>query len=435
MWLLNLLPGRGSYHMTFDNSSSVDVAGNYICSRHHCHGMSDSANNLVQVSTNGVVCSRTDPQSPSPSPNKKTVFIQIVFIKLGEIETVKETFTADVLIQARWREPQFDGRQTASVTNPEEIDWSQYWSPLIYVDNTIGDPKESVCRSLLYDVTRWEAYFVERRRVKGTFLENLELFHFPFDTQDLTVKIASQRGEDEISLEDDELKRSTINVQSFVDEQEWRLYDEVETFRGSVSKYYQGDSVENCVHQTFSCRTHATRRAGFYITNIFVVMIFICSMTFSTFSVDLLKPQNRLQLTFILLLTTVTFKFAVNSSLPRISYLTALDVYIIASMTIVIMVGVWHAIVPAIRFNWDKDVASYCDSVAGATLGVAYIVSNIMFVVVIASRAIRRRRYYEEKERRHKALLKKDQKPEDGSSVSVNSGMTNEALRVGLYDI
>jgi len=36
---------------------------------------------------------------------------------------------------------------------------------------------------VLYDVTSWDAFVVERRRVSGTFLENLELFHFPFDTQ------------------------------------------------------------------------------------------------------------------------------------------------------------------------------------------------------------------------------------------------------------
>ena len=47
-------------------------------------------------------------------------------------------------------------------------------------------------------------------------------------------------------------------------------------------------------------------------------------MTFTSFAVDYKLPQNRLQLTFILLLTTVTFKFVVNQSLPRISYLTYL---------------------------------------------------------------------------------------------------------------
>ena len=95
----------------------------------------------------------------------------------------------------------------------------------------------------------------------------------PVCTQDLTITIASQRSQDEVVLEDDELQRSTINVESFVDEQEWRLYDEVEMFKGSVSKFYEGDVCENCIHPTFSCRTHATRRAGFYITNIFVVMV------------------------------------------------------------------------------------------------------------------------------------------------------------------
>ena len=42
-----------------------------------------------------------------------TVYVQVVFMKLGEIDTIKETFSADVFIQARWREPRLDGRQMA----------------------------------------------------------------------------------------------------------------------------------------------------------------------------------------------------------------------------------------------------------------------------------------------------------------------------------
>ena len=45
-------------------------------------------------------------------------------------------------------------------------------------------------------------------------------------------------------------------------------------------------------------------------------------MAFTTFVVNLEAPHFRLQLTYILLLTTVTFKFAVNKNLPKISYLT-----------------------------------------------------------------------------------------------------------------
>lgn len=38
------------------------------------------------------------------------VFIRTVFLKVGEIDTIKETFSADVYIQARWREPLFDNQ-------------------------------------------------------------------------------------------------------------------------------------------------------------------------------------------------------------------------------------------------------------------------------------------------------------------------------------
>lgn len=42
-----------------------------------------------------------------------TVYVQVVFMKLGEIDTIKETFSADVYIQARWCEPRLDGSETA----------------------------------------------------------------------------------------------------------------------------------------------------------------------------------------------------------------------------------------------------------------------------------------------------------------------------------
>ena len=59
----------------------------------------------------------------------------------------------------------------------------------------------------------------------------------------------------------------------------------------------------------------------------------ICSMSFATFTIDFSLPHFRLQTSFILLLTTVTFKFVVNQNLPRIAYLTymvniKIDVYL-----------------------------------------------------------------------------------------------------------
>ncbi|KAA3680254.1 uncharacterized protein DEA37_0004252 [Paragonimus westermani] len=58
----------------------------------------------------------------------------------------------------------------------------QYWNPLLFVDNILSETKE----------TQWlmaqrneagEVYLLERRRIKGVFLETLELNDFPLDVQ------------------------------------------------------------------------------------------------------------------------------------------------------------------------------------------------------------------------------------------------------------
>ncbi len=43
------------------------------------------------------------------------IYIRVVFLKLGEIDTVNEKFSADAFVQARWREPSMDGECKVSI--------------------------------------------------------------------------------------------------------------------------------------------------------------------------------------------------------------------------------------------------------------------------------------------------------------------------------
>ena len=42
--------------------------------------------------------------------------MRIVFLKIGEIDTQKEKYTADVFLHAKWREPKLDGQEHVSIT-------------------------------------------------------------------------------------------------------------------------------------------------------------------------------------------------------------------------------------------------------------------------------------------------------------------------------
>ena len=88
--------------------------------------------------------------------------------------------------------------------------------------------------------------------------------------QDLTLTITSERSEAELELEEDSSEISSINVQSFVDEQEWKLHSHVETWKRVTTRIYHNSKYK---HPAFSTSCRASRRPGFFIWNIFLVMV------------------------------------------------------------------------------------------------------------------------------------------------------------------
>ncbi|XP_005111291.2 cys-loop ligand-gated ion channel [Aplysia californica] len=324
----------------------------------------------------------------------KQVKVQVCvqFFKVGEIDTLKEQYTADVIVRARWREPSLDGKLQES---GDITDIKKYWNPKLYIENSYGDPKEMFRYRLIFN-EKGEAFMSEKRTVKGTFMENLELDDFPFDVQDLTVTVASEFPANEVEIVEDYENRHMVNKQSFVDEQEWHLYAHTECIRRELM-IDQFDP--NARRSAISVKCRAARRPGYFIWNIFMVTFLICSLSFATFSVDKKHPQNRLQLSFTLVLTAVAFKSVVNQSLPRISYLTYMDKYLLASMIMLSAVCTWHAIVTTLTSN--RDSADYIETIVLGCLGVVYLLYNIGFCIMIYLFPCKKRRIMSQKDREH----------------------------------
>ncbi|CAD5125780.1 DgyrCDS13991 [Dimorphilus gyrociliatus] len=325
------------------------------------------------------------------------VYMSVTFLKIGEIDTLKEQYEADVLIKSRWREPTLDKK--SSTENNSTIDWRKFWNPKLFIENTIGDPREFIYRNVKYDGDG-RATVIEKKRVKGTFLENLELEHFPFDVQDLTVNVMSEREVDEIELVDDEYDFHSVNGQSFVDEQEWRLYKHIETEHKEVHSEFSEQSVKRSA-VFIKCR--AARRPAYFFWNIFLITFIICTLSFTTFSVQRDLPQNRLQLSFTLVLTSVAFKFVVNQSLPKISYLTYLDKYVLAAMILLSSVCGWHALTPYIKV--PKYWESRLEIIAVVLFAGSYLGYNIFFITMIFVQPGSKRREMSRKEREYMTKL------------------------------
>ena len=174
----------------------------------------------------------------------------------------------------------------------------------MFIENTVGESK--VKSNISLDITdEGEAYLVERRRVTGKFMEQLELWEFPFDVQvqsslnhfylpawqnaryqydelkgyrflslllfqDLSVCIMSDVESIGVELVEDPKEIHRIYKQSFIDEQEWYLYKYIE----SVQSELPSDRADpTTVKSSLTVRCRAARRPAYFLWNMFSVTV------------------------------------------------------------------------------------------------------------------------------------------------------------------
>jgi hypothetical protein len=144
---------------------------------------------------------------PSPSipliekrTNTRIVRIRLVFIHIGDIDTLNEKYQADIYFEARWSEQRMNlntlhltpQQQTQLLYDNQsvrinDLNSSTHWSPQLFIENAIGQIGEqdkwfTIKKNLTNSGQFLSPPFVnvdicEHRRIKGVFWEKLELNH------------------------------------------------------------------------------------------------------------------------------------------------------------------------------------------------------------------------------------------------------------------
>ena len=170
-----------------------------------------------------------------------------LFCILGEIDTLNEKYQAQLAIESRWI---VDADRLSSQLSPDDqrrlaegksVSLLKYaesnWHPQLYIENALGDLKEQIRYSAKKSRDDQQVYVCEQRDVKGVFWEKLELHHFPSDVQDLSISIGSMFYDDKVTLLADPNLMSGVNREAFVDQQEWSLYEHVDTTQRHVAEF------------------------------------------------------------------------------------------------------------------------------------------------------------------------------------------------------
>lgn len=289
------------------------------------------------------------------SPKARTVQVSVEFNRIGEIDTMSEKYQAEITVHAKWHDP-----ERLSTYEPKV-----HWNPELVIENLIQVTDQEVTH-------RTEdsngTIVNERRKIRGVFWEKFELHNFPVDIQELNVTVMSKLDSNSVHLSRDGTREPFIDFRakrSFVDQQKWRLFKTVKIAQ-----------CEPATQIVATCYCH--RRPGYYIFNGFFLIFLITTTALNVFSIDCRLLPNRLSSTYTSLLTSISFRWVVNRSLPTVSYLTSLDKYAILCIFYICSLAVWHSIVGNC---WSNETARIVDKWAFAAFGIVFFLINLWILV------------------------------------------------------
>lgn len=258
---------------------------------------------------------------PDPEGVPTEVKVGAYLVDLYEIDSAEQTFSADLFLFMSWRDERLLNLEEGSLVGCW-LPLAVVWSPVLNIVN-----ERDVSRDFEEGVRLTADGRLEYgQRLRGRFTATLDLREFPMDSQRLAIHVVlGQVESDEIEFVRDERTGQAERL-SIAD---W-------TVVGSSVAYesYYLAPADRYLPQV-SYWVDVQRNRAYYAQKVFLPLILIVCMSWAVFWIDpkLVPPQIGIATSAVL--TLVAFLFSLAYTLPRLSYLTRADRFVMGSMVLV----------------------------------------------------------------------------------------------------
>ena len=288
---------------------------------------------LVALAAPAATASPQDPRADGPAPERRIgrpapgagpteVRVGLYVVDVFAVDDASESFTADLLVVQRWRDPRLAG--IADATERARLSVESVWTPRVVIVN-----QKALSSSLEdeLDVGPRAGDVVYRRRLIGEFTSPLDLRRFPLDAQTLGISFVSLGySPGEVSLLPDE---EWTGSRADISPAGW----EIELGRPRVASEpvaTQGRSVER-----LDFPLGARRVAGFYYFKVFLPLSLIVLMAWCVFWIDPREPGPQIGVATSSVFTLIAFQLVLGSALPKVAYLTNADRFLLGATILV----------------------------------------------------------------------------------------------------
>jgi len=152
---------------------------------------------------------------------------------------------------------------------------------------------------------------------------------------------------------------------------EWLMYEPVT----EITRESLGES-------TWALKMKVFRKCHYYLTSVIAIMGCIATLVYFSFIFEPSEWGCRSAYCATLLLTSVAFKFAVDGSLPKVSFTTILDLYMLVAFGMMVGVVVEAALVKFIQraFELSDQRLARLDVTLAATMSIIWTLWNIIYL-------------------------------------------------------
>ena len=279
----------------------------------------DSEKDRCQVPY-GVLDSRPEPEGPATQ-----VKVGLFLLDIMELHDALQQYRIHFRIQEQWRDLRLttnaEGKSLAGCNVPLD----HIWHPHITFINNVALRKQH--GDLVRIGQNGQVTYIQR--YIGTMSSRFDLKDFPLDTQQLSILAVSLYGPNELSIVKDPgnsgwLKDFSLAGWSFSDGSVETGVYRLERLNRELSKI------------VFSIK--AKRISTYYVWKIMVPIGLIVMMASAVFWIDPKQVGPQLGVATATIFTLVAFQLGLGQLLPKVSYLTRMDLFLLFSTILIFLV-------------------------------------------------------------------------------------------------
>jgi hypothetical protein len=254
---------------------------------------------------------------PTNNGEKIPVYLAFRVLNLEHVEESEQHFTIVGYLSAEWKDPRLAFTAQNSQEKYQIYQADQIWMPHFdFANGIVPHLSSDVTLHVYADGT---VKYYERSSADLANVYNLHTF--PFDTQDLKIRVQPSISDEDI-VEFLPKAENALNSEAgaYSALAQWEVLSE--SSQSIEIRGVNGGTISSVVFDI-----EIKRDPTFYIWKVFLPLLLMVILSWTVLWIDPSELSSQTQISVTTILTVIAFSFAITTSLPKIPYLTFIDVF------------------------------------------------------------------------------------------------------------